>query len=42
MTAYLFIFDFLTSGSAKIDFIGKSEIDYINNMDMEKHRKSIQ
>lgn len=42
MTAYMFIFDFLTTDSAKIDFIGKSEIDYINNMDMEKHRKSIQ
>jgi ribulose-5-phosphate 4-epimerase/fuculose-1-phosphate aldolase len=41
MTAYLFIFDFLHSNSAEIDFIGKSEIDYINNMDMEKHRKSI-
>lgn len=42
MTAYLFIYHTLTSFNVDIDFIGGSEIDYINNMEMEKHRKSIQ
>lgn len=41
MTAYLFIFDFLRSNNVEIELIGKNEIDYINNMEMEKHRKSI-
>jgi rhamnose utilization protein RhaD (predicted bifunctional aldolase and dehydrogenase) len=42
MTAYLFIYDYLKSNGIEIDFINKNEIDYINNMDMEKHRKNIQ
>ncbi len=41
MTAYLFIFDYLKSNNIEIDLIGKNELDYINNMEMEKHRKSI-
>jgi len=42
MTAYLFIYDYLRSNGIEIDLINKNEIDYINNMDMEKHRKNIQ
>ena len=41
MTAYLFIYDLLNSFARPIDFIVGNEIDYINNMDMEKHRKQI-
>jgi len=41
MTAYLFLYDYLIQNASTIDFIGGSEIDYINNMEMEKHRKNI-
>lgn len=41
LTAYLFIYDTLQSNSIQIDLIGGQEIDYINQMDMEKHRKQI-
>jgi ribulose-5-phosphate 4-epimerase/fuculose-1-phosphate aldolase len=42
MTAYLFIYDFMHSNNIPIELIGGSEIDYINNMEMEKYRKNIQ
>ena len=42
MTAYLFIYDFMHSNNISIELIGDSEIDYINNMEMEKYRKKIQ
>ncbi len=42
MTAYLFIYDFMHSNNIPIELIGDSEIDYINNMEMEKYRKKIQ
>ena len=42
MTAYLFIYDFMHSNKISIELIGDSEIDYINNMEMEKYRKKIQ
>jgi ribulose-5-phosphate 4-epimerase/fuculose-1-phosphate aldolase len=42
MTAYLFIYDFMHSNNMAIELIGDSEIDYINNMEMEKYRKKIQ
>ncbi len=42
MTAYLFIYHTLTTTNVDIDFLGGNEIDYINNMEMEKHRRSIQ
>ena len=41
MTAYLFIYDFMHSNKISIELIGDSEIDYINNMEMEKYRKNI-
>lgn len=41
MTAYLFLYHSLVKAKVEIDFIGRQDIDYINNMDMEKHRKSI-
>ncbi|MCC6818434.1 MAG: class II aldolase/adducin family protein [Bacteroidia bacterium] len=41
MTAYLFIYDTLLNKSLMPQLIGRNEIDYINNMDMEKHRKSL-
>lgn len=41
MTAYLYLFDVLTEIDLPMDFIGGSEIDYINGMEMEKHRKQI-
>lgn len=41
MTAYLFIYDKLVELGFKHRFIIESEISYINNMEMEKHRKSI-
>ena len=40
MTAYLFIFDQVRRLSLKPVFIPEKELDYINAMDMEKHRKS--
>lgn len=42
MTAYLFLYDYLQQNSMDADFIDGNEIDYINNMEMEKHRKNIQ
>jgi len=42
MTAYLFIYNTLKTSNIEIDFLSGNEIDYINNMEMEKHRKSIQ
>lgn len=42
MTAYMFIYHTLVASNTDIDFIGSNEISYINNMEMEKHRKSIQ
>lgn len=41
MTAYLFIYDQLATKALGHKFIGSTEIDYINAMDMEKHRKSL-
>ncbi len=41
LTAYLFLFDTLKSTNNKHRFINGDEIDYINNMDMEKHRKNL-
>ncbi|MDP2385500.1 MAG: class II aldolase/adducin family protein [Bacteroidota bacterium] len=41
MTAYLFLYDTLRTAANKIKLIKGKEIDYINNMDMEKHRKNI-
>ena len=42
MTAYLFIYDYMHSNNMAVELIGGSEIDYINNMEMEKYRKNIQ
>jgi ribulose-5-phosphate 4-epimerase/fuculose-1-phosphate aldolase len=41
MTAYLFIYDTILKSAGKLKFIPSDELDYINSMDMEKHRKSI-
>lgn len=41
MTAYLFIFDTLNQQGVEPEFIGDKAIEYINSMDMEKHRKSL-
>lgn len=41
LTAYLYLYDVLTEIDLPMDFIGGSEIDYINGMEMEKHRKQI-
>jgi len=41
MTAYLFIYDKILSSANKPRMLDGSEIDYINNMDMEKYRKSL-
>lgn len=41
MTAYLYLFDVLTEIDLPMDVIDGSEIDYINGMEMEKHRKQI-
>lgn len=41
MTAYCFLFDTILSLNQIPRFVSTEEIDYINNMDMEKHRKSL-
>lgn len=41
MSAYLFIYDTLRSKNLVPKTIVQEEIDYINAMDMEKHRKSL-
>jgi len=41
MTAYCFLFDTILSLNQTPRFVSNEEIDYINNMDMEKHRKSL-
>jgi hypothetical protein len=41
MTSYLFIYDAILSNGDTLQVIEGREIDYIQNMDMEKHRKSI-
>lgn len=40
MTAYFFIYDHISRSSGEPVFIAEKELDYINAMDMEKHRKS--
>lgn len=40
MTAYFFIYDHIRRSSGQPVFIAEKELDYINAMDMEKHRKS--
>lgn len=40
MTAYFFIYGQITRSSLEPVFIPEKELDYINAMDMEKHRKS--
>jgi hypothetical protein len=41
MSAYFFIFDTLLKLKKTPHFVSSEEIDYINNMDMEKYRKSL-
>ncbi|MDP2175502.1 MAG: class II aldolase/adducin family protein [Bacteroidota bacterium] len=41
MTAYFFLFDNILKLNKTPRFVSNEEIDYINNMDMEKHRKSL-
>lgn len=41
LTAYLFIYQTLSELNIKPHYIVSSEIDYINNMDMEKYRKGL-
>lgn len=41
MTAYLFLHDVLDQKGRKKAFIGASEIDYIDGMEMEKHRRNV-
>lgn len=41
LTAYLFIFDTIMSQQSLPKFITAEDIDYINSMSMEKHRKSL-
>lgn len=41
MTAYFFLFENLFRLNMTPRFVSGYEIDYINNMDMEKHRKSL-
>lgn len=41
MTAYFFLFDNILKLNKAPKFVSNEEIDYINNMDMEKHRKSL-
>jgi ribulose-5-phosphate 4-epimerase/fuculose-1-phosphate aldolase len=41
MTSYLFLYDAILSKGDMLQEIEGKEIDYIQNMDMEKHRKSI-
>ena len=41
MTSYLFIYDTILNNGDTLQLIDGKEIDYIQNMDMEKHRKSI-
>ncbi len=41
MTAYLFIYHNIVSNNRQLRFIPSAELDYINAMDMEKHRKSL-
>lgn len=41
MTAFCFLFDTILSLNQTPRFVSTKEIDYINNMDMEKHRKSL-
>lgn len=41
MTAYCFLFDTILSLNQTPRFVSTEEIDYINNMDMEKYRKSL-
>jgi ribulose-5-phosphate 4-epimerase/fuculose-1-phosphate aldolase len=41
MTAYLFIYDTILQSGRKLRFIPETELDYINGMEMEKHRKSL-
>jgi len=41
MTAYFYIFDTILKNGYHPNFLAGQEIDYINNMDMEKYRKSL-
>lgn len=41
MTAYLYLYDVLTELDLPMEFIKGNEIDYINNMEMEKHRRGM-
>jgi ribulose-5-phosphate 4-epimerase/fuculose-1-phosphate aldolase len=41
MTAYFFLYDNIFKLNKTPRFVSNEEIDYINNMDMEKHRKSL-
>lgn len=40
MTAYFFIYEHIRRSTGQPVFIAEKELDYINAMDMEKHRKS--
>jgi rhamnose utilization protein RhaD (predicted bifunctional aldolase and dehydrogenase) len=41
MTAYFYIYDSILKNGFQPSFLAGEEIDYINNMDMEKYRKSL-
>ena len=41
MTAYFYIYETILKNGYQPNFIAGQEIDYINNMDMEKYRKSL-
>ncbi|MGE0566599.1 MAG: class II aldolase/adducin family protein [Bacteroidia bacterium] len=41
MTSYLYLYDTILSQNDALKVIDSNEVDYIQNMDMEKHRKSL-
>jgi rhamnose utilization protein RhaD (predicted bifunctional aldolase and dehydrogenase) len=41
MTAYFYLYESILNNGYKLNFLEGEEIDYINNMDMEKYRKSL-